>query len=113
MRTRAGTISWTRQYDGAIEPLLKTIEMDTNFPVGQWYLGLAYEQKGAFQDAIAQFQNCVRITAGRPSMLALLGHAYAVANQRSEALEDTPATQRAVRTKVCAPNPALRTCSAG
>jgi serine/threonine-protein kinase len=76
---------WTRQYDQAIEPLQKTIEMDPSFPVGQWYLGLAYEQKGAFQDAIAQFQNCVRITAGRASMVALLGHAYAAANQRSEA----------------------------
>ncbi|MCI0356614.1 MAG: protein kinase [Acidobacteria bacterium] len=76
---------WTRQYDRAIEPLQKTIEMDPNFPPAQWYLGLAYEQKGAFQDAIAQFQNCVRITGGRPSMLALLGHAHAAANRRSEA----------------------------
>ncbi len=76
---------WTRQYDRAIEPLQKTIEMDPSFPVGQWYLGLAYEQKGAFQDAIAQFQNCVRITGGRPAMAALLGHALAVANRRSEA----------------------------
>lgn len=76
---------WTRQYDRAIEPLQKTIEMDPNFPVAQWYLGLAYEQMGAFQDAIAQFQNCVRITGGRPSMAALLGHAHAAANRRSEA----------------------------
>jgi len=75
----------TRNYDRAIEPLQKTIEMDPSFPVAQWYLGLAYEQKGAFQDAIAQFQNCVRITGGRPSMVALLGHAYAAANRRSEA----------------------------
>ena len=76
---------WTRDYDRAIEPLQKTIQMDPTFPVPQWYLGLAYEQKGAFRDAIAQFQNCVRITSGRPSMVALLGHAYAAANQRSEA----------------------------
>jgi tetratricopeptide (TPR) repeat protein len=58
--------------------------MDPNFIVGQWYLGLAYEQHGALKDAIAQFQNCVRITGGRPSMTALLGHAYAAANRRSE-----------------------------
>ena len=63
----------------------KAIELDPNFPVGRWYLGLTYEQKGAFQDAIAQFETCVRLTAERPSMFALLGHAYAAANRRSEA----------------------------
>ena len=59
--------------------------MAPSFPVAQWYLGLAYEEKGAFQDAIGQFDNCVRLTGGNPSMLALLGHAYAAANRRSEA----------------------------
>lgn len=76
---------WTRQYDQAIEPLQKTIQMDPSFPVGQWYLGLNYEQTGKFQDAIVQFQNCVRLTDGRASMLALLGHAYAADNKRSKA----------------------------
>ena len=76
---------WTREYNLAISPLQTTMQMDPGYPVPQWYLGLAYEQTGAFQDAIAQFQNCVRITSGRPSMVALLGHAYAAANQRREA----------------------------
>lgn len=76
---------FTRQYDAAIEPLRKTIDMNPDFSVAQWYLGLVYEQKGAFQDAIAQFQNCARITGGTPAMVALLGHAYAAANRRNEA----------------------------
>jgi eukaryotic-like serine/threonine-protein kinase len=76
---------WTRQYDQAIKPLQNTIEMDPSYPVGQWYLGMAYEQTGTFQQAIAQFENCVRITGGRASMLALLGHAYAADNERSKA----------------------------
>ena len=38
------------------------------------------------QDAISQFENCVRITGGRPAMVALLGHAYAAANRRNDAL---------------------------
>jgi Flp pilus assembly protein TadD len=75
------------QYDRAMEPLQKTIELAPSFHIAQWYLGLVYEQKGAFQDAISQFRNCVRITGGRPSMVALLGHAHAAANQRSEAQE--------------------------
>jgi TolB-like protein/Tfp pilus assembly protein PilF len=45
---------WTRQYDRAIEPLQKTIEMDPNFPLGHWYLGLAYDLKGTFNEAIAE-----------------------------------------------------------
>ena len=76
---------WTREYKRAVEPLKKTIELAPNFSVAQWYLGLAYEQNGAFQDAISQFENCVRLTGGNPSMIALLGHAYAIANRKSEA----------------------------
>jgi serine/threonine protein kinase/tetratricopeptide (TPR) repeat protein len=76
---------WTREYDRAIEPLNRAVAMDPTFPVPQWYLGLVYEQKGMHQEAIEQFQNCVRITAGRPSMLALLGHAYAVAGRQNDA----------------------------
>ncbi|MSO30379.1 MAG: hypothetical protein EXQ48_05455 [Acidobacteria bacterium] len=62
---------------------------------------MTYEQQGAFDDAIAQFQNCVRLTGGRPSMLALLGHAHAAANRRVEAQDilrqlNALATQRYV-----------------
>ena len=76
---------WIHEFDRSVDPLKKAIELDPSFPVGQWYLGLAYEQRHAFQEAIAQFQNCVRITAGRPSMTALLGHAYAVAGRKGDA----------------------------
>jgi tetratricopeptide (TPR) repeat protein len=69
----------------AVGPLRRTIEMNSSFEIPQWYLGLAYEQQGELPQAIAQFQGCVRITGGRPSMMALLGHAYAAANQGSEA----------------------------
>ena len=76
---------WTREYDRAIQPLQKTIEMAPTFPVAHWYLGLAYEQKQTFRDAIAEFESAVRVTAESPSMVALLGHAYAAANRRREA----------------------------
>src|SRR5260370_4222718 len=72
-------------YDQAIEPLQKTIEMDSSFALAHWYLGLAYEQQGIFKDAIAEFEKAVSLTDGRPSLLALLAHAYAAANKRSEA----------------------------
>ena len=55
-----------RQYDESIDPLRKAIELDTTFPVPQWYLGLALEQRGELDEAIAQFDNLVRITGGAP-----------------------------------------------
>jgi len=76
---------FTRQYDRAAEPLRKTIEMNPNLSLGHWYLGVALEQMGRLQEAIAEFQTAVRVTGGNPSMLALLAHAYAAANQRKEA----------------------------
>ena len=74
-----------RQYDQSVEPLEKAIEMDPTSTISKWYLGLAYEQKGAFDQAIAQFEECIRLTNQRPSMVALLGHAYAAANRRNDA----------------------------
>jgi Flp pilus assembly protein TadD len=73
------------QHEQAIEPLRKAIELDTTFVVSQWYLGLAYEQQKAFTDAITQFETCVRLTGRRPSMVALLGHAYAAAGRTKDA----------------------------
>lgn len=76
---------WTGDHAKAFEPLQNTLAMDPSFSVAQWYLGLAQEEKGAYAEAIEQFQKCVRMTGGRPSMLALLGHAYAAGNHKSEA----------------------------
>jgi serine/threonine protein kinase/Flp pilus assembly protein TadD len=96
---------WTRQYDQSIDPLRKTIEMDPTFPVGQWYLGMAYEQKGWYQEAIAQFENCVKITGGRPSMVALLGHAYAAAKRTNDARSILEQLSAASKQKYVPPYP--------
>src|SRR5262245_837365 len=76
-----------REYDRAVEPLLKTIELDPNFVTSYLYLGLAYEQKRMNDAAIAEFSKAVAISSDgrRPVMEAALGHAYAVAGKRAEA----------------------------
>ena len=74
-----------RQYDKAIEPLQKTLELNPNFSIARWYLGLTYEQQGGFEEAVAEFEQSVRLTGGLPSMVALLGHAYAVQNRAADA----------------------------
>ena len=70
--------------DEAIEQCRKILELDpSSFPARR-YLGLAYEAKGMYPEAIAEFQTGVKLS-GSPLMLALLGHAYAVAGKRAEA----------------------------
>ena len=96
---------WTHEYGRAIAPLQKTIDMDTNFSVAQWYLGLVYEQQRVYPQAITQFENAVRITAGRPNMLALLGHAYAASQQEQEARAILQRLALASREKYVPPYP--------
>lgn len=70
--------------DKAIEQCRKILELDpSSFPARR-YLGLAYEAKGMYTEAIAEFQTGVKLS-GSPLMLALLGHAYAVAGKKTEA----------------------------
>ncbi|HKV33459.1 MAG TPA: winged helix-turn-helix domain-containing protein [Pyrinomonadaceae bacterium] len=70
--------------DQAIEQCRKILELDpSSFPARR-YLGLAYEAKGMHAEAIAEFQTGVKLS-GSPLMLALLGHAYAIAGKKAEA----------------------------
>ena len=75
-----------RRYDESIDLLQKAIELDTTFPVPGPISDWPRSNAARATAAIAQFDNAVRITGGnRPSMLVLLGHAYAVAGRRAEA----------------------------
>jgi tetratricopeptide (TPR) repeat protein len=74
-----------RQYDMAIEQLRRTLDMDANFPLAHLFLGLAYEQKGMFEEAIAEFQKASSLSGGEPTTLGALGHAYAVSGRKDRA----------------------------
>src|SRR5205085_6656571 len=72
------------QNDKAIEQCRKILDLDpSSFPARR-YLGLAYEAKGMYPEAIAEFQTGVKLSWS-PLMLALLGHAYAAAGRTAEA----------------------------
>jgi TolB-like protein/Flp pilus assembly protein TadD len=78
---------YARQYDKAVEQLRKTIEMDQSFYYAHWRLGTAYEMKGFFQNAVAEFQRARQLNDD-PSVVAFLGHAFAAAaGKREEALK--------------------------
>ncbi|PYJ75077.1 MAG: hypothetical protein DME77_10155 [Verrucomicrobia bacterium] len=75
---------YARRYDEAIVQLHKTIEMDPRFYFAHWALGTALQLKGQLSDAVAEYSKAVELNDD-PSVLALLGQAYARAGQRDEA----------------------------
>ncbi len=81
----AWTFYYARQYDRAIQPCLKAIEMDANFALAYNWLGQAYERKGMYEKAILQFKEGLRISPDDNNLRALLAHAYAVSGNKQEA----------------------------
>jgi len=81
-------IYYTRDYDQAIEQFHRTLELEPNFPPAQQFLPAAYEQKGMYGDAIAEFKKAIPLLGGSEWSLTRggLGHVYAVTGKKSEAL---------------------------
>ncbi len=75
----------TRQTDRAIEQLHKTLALGPNFYRARILLGIAYEQKKMFSQAIAEFSRAGLIEK-TPVLSGFLGYAYALKGGR-EALE--------------------------
>lgn len=73
------------QYDKAIDQLSKTLEMDQGFYYARWCLGLAYEMKGSFREAQAEYEKALQLHDD-PYVLALLGHLFAASGKKDQAL---------------------------
>jgi TolB-like protein/Tfp pilus assembly protein PilF len=80
-----GVLVFAKQWDAAIEQLLRAIELDPNFWFSHCFLGRAYEQKRKFPEAIAEFQRALEIEKDNTEIWSGLGHAYAVSGKKSEA----------------------------
>jgi tetratricopeptide (TPR) repeat protein len=76
-----------RRYDEAIEQLRKAVDLEPNYWLSHVLLGRCYEQKGKLAEAMTQFEQAVRIENSIPEVLAALGHGYAVAGRRNDALK--------------------------
>jgi tetratricopeptide (TPR) repeat protein len=73
-----------RDYDRTIAECTKTIEMEPGFAPAHLYRAMAYEQKGMFDKAIADFE-AASGSEGGASFSGALGHAYAVAGKKEKA----------------------------
>jgi tetratricopeptide (TPR) repeat protein len=88
LNTGAGwELYFARRHREAIEQVRRTLEMDTTFARGHWFLGLAYEQEAMYREAIAEFQKAFELSEGSPTMMGALGHAYALLGNHEKARE--------------------------
>ena len=74
-----------RQYDQSILQAGKTIELEPTYGAAHFALGLAREQKGSLEEAIASFQRGAELLGGNARALAGLGHALAASGRTGEA----------------------------
>ncbi len=75
-----------RRYVEALAQAHETIEIDPTYLAIHYYVGLICERLGKYGEAIAAFQKLGQPSRGA-TVLAALGHTYAVAGRRDEALK--------------------------
>jgi TolB-like protein/Tfp pilus assembly protein PilF len=81
-------LHFQRKYDDAIEYHRRALAIDPNFVEAHFNLGMIYEQKSMFREAISQFRKVIRIAGGRASFWSAgLGHAYGMAGMKKQALK--------------------------
>jgi TolB-like protein/Tfp pilus assembly protein PilF len=73
-----------RQFDRAIGQLEKTLAENPEFFLARVTLGMAYEQNGELDKAIAEFQKAYELEKNNV-VLGFLGHAYAIAGNTEAA----------------------------
>ncbi len=76
---------FARRYDEAIGQYGKTLELEPDFALAHQALAMALEQKGAYNEAIAEFRKAAALSGGSASTIASLGHAYALGGAKADA----------------------------
>jgi tetratricopeptide (TPR) repeat protein len=74
-----------RRPDDAIAESRSAIEMDPTFGMAHMWMGVALEQKGLYQEALAPLDQAIKCLGGNSISTAAAAHAYAMAGQTEEA----------------------------
>ena len=80
-----------RRYAEALEQLQRTVELDPNYPITYWILGLSLRKTGCYELAIIEGEKGVKLSGGSPMLRAALAHTLGAAGRTKEAsqlLED-------------------------
>jgi TolB-like protein/Flp pilus assembly protein TadD len=78
-------LHFQRKYDEAIEHHRRALAIEPDFVEAHFNLGMLYEQKGLFREAIAEFSRVIRVGGSAPFWLAGLAHAYGLAGMKTRA----------------------------
>lgn len=81
------TLYYQRDYDQAAEYCRKSIETEPDYIPPQLILGMIYQEKGQYADAIAQFNRAKPVARGNlyTQVLEGLGYTYAAMGRRDDA----------------------------
>jgi TolB-like protein/Flp pilus assembly protein TadD len=74
-----------RQFDETLRHLRQLAATEPEFPVAHWGIGLALEQMGDMDGALASFQKAAELTERGTNVLASMGRAYAASGKPDEA----------------------------
>lgn len=75
----------SEQYEPDLDPLLRALELEPEFAVALWALGLAFDQLGRFEEAENAHRAAVLHSGSSPAMESNLARSLALAGKRSEA----------------------------
>ena len=92
-----------RRYDEALEQLLRTVELEPNYPVTYWILGLLYRKTGRYELAISVGEKGVNLSGGSPLMRAALAHTLGESGRGQEALQRLEDLTKLAKHKYVAP----------
>ena len=75
-----------RQYDQAIEQCGKVLEIDPNYAWAYYWMGVANQGKGTYDESIAELQKAITLARENPGgFKAKLGQVYGFAGRRDDA----------------------------
>jgi len=83
----AGAITTHHGYEEAIEQLRRTAELEPNYPVTYWILGLSLRKMGRHDLAVTEGEKGVKLSGGSPLMRAALAHSLGAAGRKEEAFQ--------------------------
>jgi DNA-binding winged helix-turn-helix (wHTH) protein/Tfp pilus assembly protein PilF len=75
----------SQQYQPDLDPLLRSLELEPEFAVAHWALGLACDRLGDFDRAERAHRAAVAHSGGSPTMESNLARSLALAGKRAEA----------------------------
>lgn len=75
-----------RRYDAAVERFQEVIEMDRNYSMAHFRLGLTYAQQGKFDEALAELQTSSQLSGDR-DVVAALGYVHGLQGDAPAAVD--------------------------